>query len=64
MGDDLSPEERLQNADDEELVDEYRKTVEHLTICDLEGQIDNQQNKWETALFNEILSRMNSGEHQ
>ncbi|QLH78145.1 hypothetical protein HZS55_12895 [Halosimplex rubrum] len=54
----LSPEDKLQNADDEELLREYYDTVHHLGVCDAEGQIDNQQQNWEGVLFQEILSRM------
>jgi hypothetical protein len=54
----LTPEEKLENADDEELLREYYDTVHHLGVCSAEGQIDNQQNNWEGVLFQEILSRM------
>jgi hypothetical protein len=54
----LSPENKLQNANDEELLREYYNTVMHLGICEAEGQIDTTEKNWEGVLFQEILSRM------
>jgi hypothetical protein len=54
----LSPEDKLENTDDDELLKEYYDTAHHLGFCDARGQIDNQQKNWEGVLFEEILSRM------
>lgn len=48
----------IEKLSNNELLIEYHDTVHHLGICSARGQIDNQQQKEETALRKEILERL------
>lgn len=51
-------EGNLDDATDEELLQEYYDTVHHLGVCDAEGQIDMTQKRWGDVLREKIRSRM------
>lgn len=51
-------EGNLDDATDEELLEEYYNTVMHLGICEAEGQIDMTQKRWEGVLREKIRGRM------
>lgn len=48
----------LEQLSHEDLIEEYTSTTQHLTICDIHGQIDIQQQNEQEVLKQELLQRM------
>jgi len=50
--------DEIQELSNEELITEYEGGIRHLTICDLEGQVDTKEENISHIVRSEILNRM------
>jgi len=50
--------DEIRELSDEELLQEYEGGIRHLTICDLEGQVDMKEENISHIVRNEIINRM------
>ena len=50
--------QEIQELENKELLEEYEGGIRHLTICDIEGQIDSKEENISHIARSEILNRM------
>jgi len=50
--------QEIQELSDEDLLQEYEGGIRHLTICDIQGQVDTKEENISHIVRSEILNRM------